>query len=56
MRPSVYNFIEIINQDKTLQSSWTARSNQSFLKEFNPEYSSEGLMLKVKLQYLVHLM
>ena len=30
--------------------------NQSILKESNPEYSSEGLMLKLKLQYFVHLM
>ena len=37
--------------------SWTARrSNQSILKEINPEYSLEGLMLKLKLQYLGHLM
>ena len=36
---------------------WTARrSNQSILKEINPEYSLEGLMLKLKLQYLGHLM
>ena len=36
---------------------WTARrSNQSILKEINPEYSLEGLMLKLKLQYLDHLM
>ena len=36
---------------------WTARrSNQSILKEISPEYSLEGLMLKVKLQYLGHLM
>ena len=35
---------------------WTARSNQSNLKEFNPEYSLEGLMLKLKLQYFGHLM
>ena len=36
---------------------WTARrSNQSILKEINPEYSSEGLMLKLKLQYFGHLM
>ena len=36
---------------------WTARrSNQSILKEINPEYSREGLMLKLKLQYFVHLM
>ena len=37
--------------------SWTARrSNQSTLKEINPEYSLEGLMLKLKLQYFGHLM
>ena len=36
---------------------WTARrSNQSFLKEIIPEYSLEGLMLKLKLQYFGHLM
>ena len=36
---------------------WTARrSNQSLLKEINPEYSLEGLMLKPKLQYFRHLM
>ena len=36
---------------------WTARrSNQSFLKEISPEYSLEGLILKQKLQYFVHLM
>ena len=35
---------------------WTARRlNQSFLKEINPEYSWEGLMLKLKLQYFGHL-
>ena len=35
---------------------WTARrSNQSILREINPEYSSEGLMLKLKLQYFGHL-
>ena len=37
--------------------SWTARrSNQSILKEISPEYSLEGLMLKLKLQYFSHLM
>ena len=37
--------------------SWTARrSNQSVLKEINPEYSLEGVMLKLKLQYFGHLM
>ena len=36
---------------------WTRRrSNQSILKEINPEYSLEGLMLKLKLQYFGHLM
>ena len=36
---------------------WTARrSNQSIIKEINPEYSLEGLMLKLKLQYFGHMM
>ena len=35
--------------------SWTARSNQSILNEISPEYSLEGLMLKLKLQYFDHL-
>ena len=35
---------------------WTARSNQSILKEISPEYSLEGLMLKLKLQHFGHLM
>ena len=43
--------------EKTLVSSWTARrSNESILMEINPEYSLEGLMLKLKLQYFGHLM
>ena len=38
-------------------AGWTARrSNQSILKEINPEYSLEGLILKLKLQYSGHLM
>ena len=38
---------------RLLRIPWTARkSNQSILKEINPEYSLEGLMLKLKLQYL----
>ena len=42
---------------KNLSAPWTARrSNQSILKEINPEYSLEGLMLKLKLQYFGHLM
>ena len=39
-----------------LRVPWTARSNQSILKEINPEYSLERLMLKLKLQYSGHLM
>ena len=35
---------------------WTARPNQSVSKEISPEYSLEGLMLKLKLQYFDHLM
>ena len=43
--------------EKTLESSWTARrSNQSILKEISPEYSLEGLILKLKLQYFGHIM
>ena len=43
--------------EKTLESSWTAkRTNQSILKEISPEYSLEGLMVKLKLQYFGHLM
>ena len=42
---------------RLLRVPWTARrSNQSILKEINPEYSSAGLMLKLKLQYFGHLM
>ena len=42
---------------RLLRVPWTARrSNQSILKEISPEYSLEGLMLKVKLQYFGHLM
>ena len=39
-----------------LRVPWTARSNQSILKEINPEYLLEGLTLKLKLQYFGHLM
>ena len=42
---------------RLLRVPWTAtRSNQSILKEMNPEHSLEGLMLKLKLQYFGHLM
>ena len=38
-----------------LRVPWTARSKESILKETSPEYSLEGLMLKLKLQYFGHL-
>ena len=42
---------------RLLRVPWTAsRSNQSILKEISPQYSLEGLMLKLKLQYFGHLM
>ena len=42
---------------RLLRVPWTARrSNQSILKEISPEYSLEGLMLKLKVQYFGHLM
>ena len=42
---------------RLLRVPWTSRrSNQSILKEINPEYSLEGLMLKLNLQYFGHLM
>ena len=42
---------------RLLRVPWTARrSNQSILKEINPEYSFEGLMLKLKLKYFSHMM
>ena len=47
---------QIVMLEKTLESPWTARrSNKSVLKEINPDYSLEGLMLKLKLQYFGHL-
>ena len=48
---------ELRYQRKLLRLPWTAkRSNQSILKEINPEYSLEGLMMKLKHQYFGHLM
>ena len=38
-----------------MRDPWTARSNQTILKEFSPEYSLEGLMLMLKIQYVGHL-
>ena len=43
--------------ERLLRVPWTARrSNQSILKEINPEYSLDGLILKLKFQYFGHLM
>ena len=48
---------ELWNWRRLLRVSWTARrSNQSILREINPDYSLEGLVLKLKLQYFGHLM
>jgi len=48
---------KLLCRRRLLKVSWTVRrSNQSILKEINPEYSLEGLMLKLKLQYFGHLM
>ena len=47
----------LLGQRRLLKVPWTSRrSNQPFLREINPEYSLEELMLKVKLQYCDHLM
>ena len=47
----------MVLEKRLLRVPWTARrSNQSILKEISPEYSLEGLMLKLKLQYFGHLM
>ena len=48
---------ELWSWRRLLRVPWTARrSNQSILKEISPEYSLEGVMLKLKLQYFSHLM
>ena len=55
--PKKWCFWIVVLGDHSLKSPWTARrSNQSILKEIKPEYSLEGLMLKLKLQYFGHLM
>ena len=47
----------MVHSRRLFRVPWTARrSNQLILKEINPEYSLEGLMLKLKLQYFGHLM
>ena len=52
-----FNNLESQCWRRLLRVPWTARrSNQSILREINPEYSLEGLMLKLKLQYFGHLM
>ena len=54
-RRSIYAF-ELWCWRRLLRVLWTARrSNQSILKEIDPEYSLEGLMLKLKFQYFGHL-
>ena len=54
---NIYWGFQIVVLEKFLRAPWTARrSNQSILKEISPEYSLEGLMLKLKLQYFGHLM
>ena len=48
---------ELWRWTRLLRVLWSAgRSNQSIVKEINPEYSLEGLVLKLKLQYFSHLM
>ena len=55
--PRRINAFELWCWKRLSRVPWTARrSNQSILKEISPEYSLEGLMLKVKLQYFGHLM
>ena len=55
-RQRIYAF-ELWCWRKHLRVPWTARkSNQSILKKINPEYSLEGLILRLKLQYFGHLM
>ena len=51
------SFWSLLQDGEVLRVPWTLRrSNQSILKEINPEHSLEGLMLKLKLQYCGHLM
>ena len=51
------NAFELWCRRRLLRVPWAARgSNQSILREINPEYSLEGLMVKLKLQYFAHQM
>ena len=55
--PKNWYFWTVVMENSLLRAPWTARrSNPSILKEVRPEYSLEGLMLKLKLQYFDHLM
>ena len=55
--PTNTHIVQMWCWKRLLRVPWTARrSSQSILKEINPEYSLEGLMLKLKLQYFGHLM
>ena len=55
--PPKMNAFELSHWRRLLRVPWTARrSNQTILKEINPEYSLEGLLLKLKLQFFGHLM
>ena len=54
-KASEFNSFELSCWRRLLRVPWTTRSNQSTLKEISPEYSLEGLMLKLKLQYFGHL-
>ena len=53
----ISEYSKVSGYTDTLERTWTARrTDQSILKEINPEYSLDGLMLKLKLQYFGHLM
>ena len=51
-----FDAFELWSWRRLLRVPWTARSNQSILKEISPGISLEGMMLKLKLQYSGHLM
>ena len=52
-----FSYYKLVSWRRLLRVPWTVRrSNRSILKEISPEYSLEGLMLKLKLQYFGHLM
>ena len=51
-----FSSVQLFSCVPLLATPWIARSNQSILKEINPEYSLQGLVLKLKIQYFSHLM